>query len=126
MKLLWREVAVTGMGARRHRFAAAWLCLALLASAAAASLAAAAAVHLVVQRGRAFTEKIITLAAGDSLHFANEDSFIHQIFIDSPALQFDSPEQLPGQFIDVTFAKPGHYTVLCHIHPRMRLDVTVQ
>lgn len=98
----------------------------ILIAMAGASLVSAATVHLIVQRGRAFAVKSITIAAGDTLHFGNEDSFIHQIFVDSPNLQFDSPEQLPGQFIDVTFAKPGEYTVLCHIHPLMRLSVTVK
>lgn len=111
---------------RRRLNRAAALVLTVVIATAAASLVSAAALHLIVQRGRAFAVRSITISAGDTLHFGNEDSFIHQIFIDSPDLQFDSPEQLPGQFIDVTFAKPGVYTVLCHIHPLMRLSVTVE
>lgn len=111
---------------RRPAMRSATLLLALILATAAASLVSAATVHLIVQQGRAFAVKSVTIAAGDTLHFGNQDSFIHQIYIDSPNLQFDSPEQLPGQFIDVTFAKPGVYTVMCHIHPLMRLTVTVE
>lgn len=86
----------------------------------------AAAIQLVVQRGRAFLVKSVTIAAGDTIRFANDDKFNHQIFIDAPALQFDSSEQLPDEYIDVKFSKPGKYTVLCHIHPTMKLIVTVK
>jgi hypothetical protein len=71
-----------------RRFAT--LLLAVVVALAGASLVSAATVHLIVQRGRAFAVKSIAIAAGDTLHFGNEDSFIHQIFVDSPNLQFDS------------------------------------
>jgi plastocyanin len=77
------------------------------------------------QRNRAFGVREIAVTAGDTIKFSNEDEFLHQIFIASPALNFDSVEQPPGQTIEVKFPTSGSFEVLCHIHPKMRLAVTV-
>ena len=58
--------------------------------------------------------------------FNNEDDFIHQIYIQSPQLNFDSDEQPPGQIITVKFPSAGTYEVHCHIHPKMYLKVDVK
>jgi plastocyanin len=34
--------------------------------------------------------------------------------------------QPPGQAIDVPFDKAGKFKIRCHIHPSMKLNVTVQ
>lgn len=91
-----------------------------------AELAGAAAVHRIVQKGRAFAVSEITISRGDSLLFTNEDEFLHQIYVDSPAMVFDSPEQPPGQTIEVDFPRSGTFAVRCHIHPKMALTVYVQ
>jgi hypothetical protein len=51
---------------------------------------------------------------------------LHQIFIASPALNFASAEQAPGQTIEVEFSTSGSFEALGHIHPTMRLAATVQ
>jgi plastocyanin len=86
----------------------------------------AGAAHVVVQNGRAFVPGEIAIARGDTLSFSNQDEFIHQIFVDNENLKFDSAEQPPGETIGITFSKPGTYEVRCHIHPKMRLSVTVK
>jgi plastocyanin len=88
-------------------------------------MAMAAESHRIVQRGRAFTVAQISIAAGDTLEFSNDDEFIHQIYIQSPQLNFDSEEQPPGQIITVKFPVAGHFEVRCHIHPKMLLKVDV-
>jgi len=88
-------------------------------------MALAAQTHRVVQQGRAFSVAEIKLAAGDTLEFSNEDEFIHQIYILSPSLNFDSSEQPPGQIITVRFPTAGNFEVHCHIHPKMLLKVDV-
>jgi plastocyanin len=93
---------------------------------AAASTAFAATVHTVSQKGRNFAVGQVTIARGDSVHFTNEDEFIHQIYIDSKDMTFDSAEQLPGQAIDVNFPRTGIFPVRCHIHPKMLLSVRVE
>ena len=82
--------------------------------------------HRIVQRGRAFNVGEITIAVGDTVEFSDEDEFLHQIFIRSPTLNFDSAEQSPGQIIMVKFSVAGSFDVQCHIHPKMYLKVDVK
>jgi plastocyanin len=91
-----------------------------------AELVAAAAVHRIVQKGRAFAVSEITIPRGDTLLFTNEDEFLHQIYVDSPGMSFDSNEQPPGQTIEVKFPRPGVFAVRCHVHPKMLLTVHAQ
>ena len=92
----------------------------------AAASAFAAAAHHVAQKGRAFSVSDITIARGDSVQFTNEDEFLHQIYVDSSMMSFDSNEQAPGQTIEVNFPVHGTFPVRCHIHPKMLLTVHVQ
>ncbi len=82
--------------------------------------------HTVVQSGRAFRPGEIALRRGETLTFANRDAFIHQVYIASDAMTFDSDEQQPGQTVTVTFPAAGTFEVRCHIHPRMGLRVHVK
>jgi plastocyanin len=100
--------------------------LGLLVAGHSAVLATAAESHMVVQRNRAFSLREIVVKAGDTLRFSNDDEFLHQIYVTSPALTFDSAEQPPGQVIDVKLSASGMFEVQCHIHPKMHLNVTVQ
>jgi plastocyanin len=90
------------------------------------SFAGAAAVHRIVQKGRAFAISDITIPRGDTVLFTNEDEFLHQIYVDSRNMSFDSPEQAPGQTIEVNFPRSGTFPVRCHIHPKMLLTVQVE
>ena len=84
-----------------------------------------AATITVVQRNRSFSVASVSIAAGDTLHFTNEDEFDHQMYVDSRGFTYESDEQEPGTGIDITFPTPGSFTVQCHIHPRMALHVDV-
>jgi plastocyanin len=84
------------------------------------------ALQTIIQKGRHFGVPDVTLPVGGTLHFDNEDEFIHQIYVKSPNFNFESAEQPPGQFVDVKFTKAGTFTVLCEIHPKMHLTVNVQ
>ena len=86
----------------------------------------AAAVHRVAQRNRSFSASEITIAAGEAIAFSNDDEFLHQIYVDSPAMDFDSAEQRPGETITVSFPQSGTFPVRCHIHPKMLLTVHVK
>ena len=85
-------------------------------------LAAHAEDHRVIQKGRHFTPPEITIKAGDSLTFTNDDEFIHQMYSDG---QFDSDERKPGQALTQVFPRAGTFEVRCHIHPKMKLVVHV-
>jgi plastocyanin len=91
-----------------------------------AEMVAAAAVHRIAQKGRAFAVPEITINSGDTVLFTNEDEFLHQIYVASGGMAFDSNEQAPGQTIEVNFPRPGTFTVRCHIHPKMLLTVHVR
>ena len=87
--------------------------------------AIAATVATVSQRGRAFSVAAIHVHRGDSIHFTNDDTFDHHIYVESPGFKFSSPEQEPGAATDVPFPVSGTFDVQCEIHPRMHLAVTV-
>jgi len=84
---------------------------------------AADAGHTVTQKGRAFRPAEVTINRGESLTFTNEDSFIHQIYVDG---LFDSEEKVPGENLTEAFAATGTFQVRCHIHPTMRMTVRVK
>lgn len=92
------------------------------------SLAAtqAAEGHVVRQKGREFDRASLTVPRGETVRFTNDDEFLHQVYVDAPAFGFDSAEQAPGQDVEVAFTEAGLFEVRCGIHPRMRLEVTVQ
>src|SRR5262249_14956716 len=123
--LYWLERAFAPLGRlNRGPLIAGIACLA--AAELFCLFAFAAQSHRVVQRGRAFNYLSVKIAPGDSLEFSNEDEFIHQIYVQSPALNFDSAEQPPGQIISVRFPTAGNFEVRCHIHPKMLLKVAVE
>jgi plastocyanin len=92
----------------------------------AAAPASAQTSLTVVQMGRAFHPGEITIAHGETLTFSNHDDFIHQIYIKSDSMTFDSNEQPPGQNVLLLFPATGTFEVRCHIHPRMSLLVHVK
>jgi plastocyanin len=99
--------------------------LILAAGVAAVSTGAIAANTEIHQKGRVFSEKTITVAAGETVIFVNDDSVPHNIVSTSPGNEFDLGSQKPGTATPVTFATPGEAMVICAIHPRMKLKVEV-
>jgi plastocyanin len=87
------------------------------------SAQAADSSHVVTQKGRAFRPLELTIARDETVIFTNEDSFIHQIYVDG---LFDSEEKSPGENLNETFPRAGTFRVRCHIHPTMRMTVTVK
>jgi plastocyanin len=85
-----------------------------------------AGTHTIVQISRSFRPPEITIAAGDTLAFSNQDEFIHQIYVDSDQIAYDSAEQPPGETITIAFPKAGDFPIRCHIHPKMLLVVHVK
>jgi plastocyanin len=82
--------------------------------------------HTIVQSGRAFHPGEVTINQGDTLTFSNRDEFIHQIYVKSDAMTFDSDEQPPGEDVLLKFPTAGTFEVHCHIHPKMALTVHVK
>ena len=122
-------LALTNKGRRfplpagSRRFSAAELVAVAVFCVSAPALAAS--LH-VAQKHRSFSPGVVTIQRGDSVDFSNDDEFLHQIYVDSKAMNFDSAEQLPGKTISVMFSQSGTFQVRCHIHPKMLLTVHVK
>lgn len=99
--------------------------LALMVGATAGTVVAAGS-FAVAQRNRAFDRRSVSIVRGDTLRFANEDEFVHHIYVETASMTFDSKEQGPGTAVDVRFPAGGRFDVRCRIHPRMVLTVDVQ
>lgn len=93
----------------------------------AGTIAAVEVPHMVSQRGRAFQPGFMTIKQGETLRIVNDDGdLLHHAYIDSPTFTFDSGDQEPGSKTDIVFAKSGLFNVLCGIHPKMKMVVTVE
>lgn len=83
-------------------------------------------VMTISQKRRKYAPTAVTIKAGDRIRIVNDDIFLHHAFVDSDRLQYDSGSMEEGESRDIQFDDVGTYQVRCAIHPRMRLDVTVE
>lgn len=95
----------------------------IMATISVAALAATAVT--VTQKGRAFDVTSVQIARGQTIHFNNNDQFLHQVYVAASSFGFESEEQEPGTAVDLQFTKAGLFEVRCHIHPKMLLQVDV-
>ena len=83
--------------------------------------------YQISQKNRQFQPGQITINRGEALRFINDDGeLLHHAYLKSPQFQFDSGDQKPGSKFEVTFPVAGNFTVLCAIHPKMKLLVAVK
>jgi amicyanin len=88
---------------------------------ASASAAAGAKVSIA---GFAFAPQAITVKAGDTITWSNDDGAPHTVtFKDGSA---GAASLLPGQTFSRKFEKPGTYDYFCSFHPFMTGSVVVQ
>jgi len=80
----------------------------------------------VTQSARAFSERELTVRAGDTVNFVNNDDVVHNVYSITDGHAFDLGAQAPGTSAAHTFTVPGKVKVRCAIHPKMKLDVVVQ
>lgn len=92
---------------------------------AAAPLIARGAEVVVVQRGKTFVPRAVSIRPGDSVVFRNEDGVNHNAFSDTAGLEFNLTAQAPGASNSFVFANEGVAEVRCAFHPAMRLTITV-
>ncbi len=88
--------------------------------------AAAADTVTIDQKNKKFEKDDVTIKQGDSITFANSDPFTHNVYSQTPGMEFDLRTQRPGQSSTVTFDKVGTAVVECAIHPAMKMKVTVE
>ncbi len=102
------------------------LLAAAVGTAAATAIAGAAKETSVDQVGQKFSAATLSVEVGDTVVFHNRDDVIHNInIIDAEGVPDDQGLQKPGEDIEKTFQVPGHYTVRCQIHPRMKMSIDV-
>jgi len=97
----------------------------LVAAFASGSVVAFAAEKSISQKGRAFSEPSVTIKKGDTLTFVNDDNIAHNIMSTTAGNEFNLGSQSPGASSPITLNSAGEVTVLCAIHPRMKMTVTV-
>jgi plastocyanin len=82
---------------------------------------------VVSQRGRAFQPGDVVVGVGDTVEILNDDGdLLHHAYIESEKFNFDSGDQQPGSRTDINFPMAGEFTVLCGIHPKMKLSIHVK
>jgi plastocyanin len=89
------------------------------------SSAAAPSDLIVFQKGRTFSVAALSVGPGTQVIFVNDDTVPHNIMSDARDNAFDLGLELPGSAIPVSFTRTGIVTVICAIHPRMQMTITV-
>jgi plastocyanin len=83
--------------------------------------------YVVSQKGREFNPRSITVARGETVVIVNDDLDLrHHAYIDSNKFTFDSGDQEPGTETKLAIPVLGTFEVLCAIHPKMKLVITVR
>ncbi len=100
--------------------------LALAVALAATTVWLTAASHPITQKGKVFAPGTITVKAGESVTFKNDDDVTHNAFSTSKGNEFNAKAQTPGSSADVVFKSKGKVAVKCAFHPGMSLTVNVE
>lgn len=85
--------------------------------------AARAATHQVSIQNFAFSPANLTISAGDTVVFTNNDSAPHTATADNGS--FDTGRLSGGASAQLTFGSPGSYSYICSFHPNMKGTITV-
>lgn len=75
-------------------------------------------------RNFAFVPDQLTVTAGDTVVWTNDDSINHTVTADDGS-SFDSGPFGRGRTFSHTFTRSGAFPYHCEIHPRMRATITV-
>lgn len=114
-------------GVAASRAGTALLLAALACSGTALALTGDAAPIRITQKGRAFAPGSIAMTSGQAIEIVNDDGeLVHHAYLESPDFSFDTGEQAPGSRTVVVFPRAGKFTVMCGIHPKMKLHVFVK
>jgi plastocyanin len=73
------------------------------------------------QKGAKFRPALLLICVGQTVNFLNDEDrpIEHNVFSNSPAMQFDLGLFDPGQKRSVTFDKPGAVLLYCSVHRHM-------
>jgi plastocyanin len=83
--------------------------------------------YVVSQKGREFQPGQVTIKRGETIQIVNDDAdLLHHAYVDADNFKFDSGDEEPGSKTGITFPVTGTFDVLCAIHPKRKLTVTVK
>ena len=91
-----------------------------------APAAHAATSHQVVMSGYAFSPRSLTITAGDTVTWINEDQAPHDVKTTSGPESIHSPMLSKGGTWSHTFTAPGTYGYVCTVHPGMTAQLVVE
>lgn len=100
--------------------------LACLLLVGAAGSVHAATKHHVDQKSLQFSVASMSVKRGETVAFLNSDRGSHNITVVGDGMNFNGGLQRPGDSVDVLFTRLGAFSVRCGIHPKMKMDVTVE
>jgi plastocyanin len=100
--------------------------LTLILAFVSGSAVAFATERSIMQKGRAFSESAMTVKKGETLTFVNDDTIIHNVMSNTAGAEFNLGSQAPGSTSTVTLTHLGEIAIICAIHPRMKMTVTVE
>ena len=83
--------------------------------------------HIISQKGKRFGPQDVALHVGEQITVLNDDdNLVHHAYIEDELFAFDSGDIEPGARAVITFPTEGDFTVLCGVHPKMKLAVRVR
>ena len=82
--------------------------------------------HVIDQKNKSFSVKTITIGVGENIKFINSDSYFHNVYSLSDTAQFDLGSYPKGDSRTIKFDKVGTVIAQCAIHPRMRVEISVE
>ncbi|WP_405868627.1 plastocyanin/azurin family copper-binding protein [Streptomyces sp. NBC_00005] len=91
-----------------------------------APAAQAATTHQVLMSGYAFSPRTLTITAGDTVTWTNQDQAPHDVKTTSGPASVHSPMLDKGGTWSHTFTTPGTYGYVCTVHPNMTAQLVVQ
>jgi plastocyanin len=90
----------------------------------AAAAARSPITHTVTIEGTSFTPSTLTVKAGDTIVWINQDPFPHTVT--SKDGGFDSGALQPDKSWKLTPAKKGDFSYVCVLHPTMKATLRVE
>jgi plastocyanin len=100
--------------------------LSLVALLSAVPGRASAATYRVTMQGYAFTPATLTVPAGSTVTWTNQDTAPHDVKTTSGPVQIHSPMLNKGESWSFTFTTAGSYAYYCTVHPNMTAGIAVQ
>lgn len=84
-----------------------------------------AEVSTVILQNYAFNPSTISVKAGTTVTWTNQDNTAHKIVSDTGQHELESNDMIKGEIYEHTFNTAGTYTYHCAIHPSMKGTVIV-